>query len=171
MSRRNSGRLSALQRAAIVSCDLRSSPERTRPYPHEHLRESLKRMTSHCFASRQLCGDTEHLLAATAAACSNFAAIEFVDCPMYGECEVCISPKRQMRAFGLVRGGAKKNSQPPAAPSVSKDTSVTSWACTTATAARVVATWIDHVPEALHTPKKSPDGGHRGGWAPGLFQE
>ena len=65
-------------------------------------------MTSPCFASRQLCGGTEHLLAATAAACSNFAAIEFVDCPMYGECEVCISPKRQMRAFGLVRGGAKE---------------------------------------------------------------
>jgi len=21
------------------------------------------------------------------------------------------------------------------------------------------------------TPKKSPDGGHRGGWAPGLFQD
>jgi hypothetical protein len=65
-------------------------------------------MTSHCFAHRQLCGGTEHLLAATAAACSNFAAIEFVDCPMHGECEVCIFPKRQMRAFGLVRGGAKE---------------------------------------------------------------
>jgi hypothetical protein len=60
-------------------------------------------MTSHCFAHRQLCGGTEHLLAATAAACSNFAAIEFVDCPMYGECEVCIFPKRHV-AIGNSKG-------------------------------------------------------------------
>src|SRR6476620_11834777 len=82
-----------------------------------------------------------------AAACSNFTAIEFVDCPMYGECEVCISPKRQMRAFGLVRGGGgrKKRSQPPAALSVSKGTKV----LLGPTRRRVVAIWTDHAPEAL----------------------
>jgi hypothetical protein len=36
-----------------------------------------------------------------AAACSNFTAIELVDCPTYGECEVCISPKTSNASFWI----------------------------------------------------------------------
>jgi len=36
-----------------------------------------------------------------AAACSNFTAIELVDCPMYGECEVCMFPKTSNASFWI----------------------------------------------------------------------
>src|SRR6516225_11810402 len=69
---------------------------------------------------------------------------------MYGECQVCISPIRQMRAFGLVRGGGrKKRSQPPAALSVSKGTKLLLGPNMPATGARVVAIWTDYAPAAL----------------------
>jgi hypothetical protein len=34
-------------------------------------------------------------------ACSNFTAIQVVDCPMYGECEVCIFPKTSNASFWI----------------------------------------------------------------------
>src|SRR4030095_10615637 len=86
-----------------------------------------------------------------ATACSNFTVIELVDCPMYGECEVCISPKRQMRAFGLVRGGGGRKALSVAGGVLGlKGYQSTSWAYTPATGARVVAIWTDMRPEALH---------------------
>src|SRR4030095_15324291 len=47
-----------------------------------------------------------------------------------GNARFAYPPKRQMRAFGLVRGGGgrKKRSQSPAAVSVSKGTKVLLWA-------------------------------------------
>jgi hypothetical protein len=36
-----------------------------------------------------------------AVACSNFTAIQLVDCPMYGECEVCIFPKTSNASFWI----------------------------------------------------------------------
>src|SRR5215471_20782857 len=36
-----------------------------------------------------------------AAACSNLTAIELVDCPMYGECEISTSPKTSNASFWI----------------------------------------------------------------------
>jgi hypothetical protein len=75
------------------------------------------------------------------AACSNFTAIELVDCPMYGECEICISPKTSNASFWIGPRWWRAKEAPSAAGGALGHNGYqsTSWAYTPATGARVFA--------------------------------